>query len=144
MVPTHSSFITGNQSQILGFRDPRILRSKKICISAAQHTARLLHNIEDKQTLVFGFPWWQMISCLTCASSILLVASICVDDQLEGEQIDWTELDEDAKVCSTVFQALSTNSAAARVACDMLQGLKDTRIQTRGWFLSPLPSCTMH
>lgn len=66
----------------------RIRHFKRICLSAAQQTARLLHNIEDKKGLVRGFPWWQMISCLICASSILLVASICIDREQEAEEID--------------------------------------------------------
>ncbi|KAK5210441.1 hypothetical protein LTR41_004109 [Exophiala xenobiotica] len=108
--------------------------SKRKCILAAQHTARLLHNIEDKKSLVYGFPWWQMISCLICASSILLVAGICVDLNLEGDvfsDIDWEAVDEDAEVCLTVFQALSSNSNAAKIARDMMQRLKKTRMISR-------------
>jgi hypothetical protein len=72
-----------------------------------------------------------MISCLICASSILLVASICIDREQEAEEIDWTAVDEDADVCLTVFRALSTNSNAARLARDMMQGLKETRLHLK-------------
>jgi hypothetical protein len=109
----------------------RICLSKRRCVLAAQQTARLLHNVEDKKTLVYGFPWWQMISCLICASSILLVASICIDREQEAEETDWTAVDEDADVCLTVFGALSTNSNAARLARDMMQGLKETRLHLK-------------
>ncbi len=124
----------------------RIALSKRRCISAAQQTAKLLHNIEDKKSLVYGFPWWQMISCLICASSILLVASICVDlggDETKGTNniVDWAALDEDADVCLTVFQALSSNSNAARLARDMMQRLKETKINTQGEQAITIPTC---
>ncbi|KIX08046.1 uncharacterized protein Z518_02701 [Rhinocladiella mackenziei CBS 650.93] len=110
----------------------QILLSKRRCVLAAQCTARLLHNVEDKKSLVYGFPWWQMISCLICASSILLVASICMDlDGEDTQDIDWAGVDEDADVCLTVFQALSSNSNAARLARDMMQRLKETRIRSQ-------------
>lgn len=118
----------------------RISLLKRKCVLAAQHTAKLLHNIEDKKSLVYGFPWWQMISCLICASSILLVASICMD--LDGEDtkdIDWAGVDEDADVCLTVFQALSSNSNAARLARDMMQRLKETRFNSQGKITIPAP-----
>ncbi|KAJ9493283.1 hypothetical protein H2202_011259 [Exophiala xenobiotica] len=109
--------------------------SKRKCIVAAQQTAKLLHDLEDKKSLVYRFPWWQMISCLICASSILLVASICVDLELDKElfkDIDWAAVDEDAEVCLKVFQALSSNSNAARLAGDMMQRLKKTRTISQG------------
>ncbi|KIW86522.1 hypothetical protein Z517_01920 [Fonsecaea pedrosoi CBS 271.37] len=113
----------------------RISMSQRKCIVAAQHTAKLLHNLDDKKSLVYGFPWWQMISCLICASSILLVASICVDLDSDKEvfrDIDWAAVDEDAEVCLKVCQALSSNSNAARLASDMMQRLKKTRTISKG------------
>jgi hypothetical protein len=119
----------------------RISMSKRKCVMAAQQTAKLLHNLEDKKSLIYGFPWWQMISCLICASSILLVASICVNLDSESESevfrdIDWLAVDEDAEVCLQVFQALSSNSNAARLARDMMQRLKKTRTISYGKFPS--------
>lgn len=113
----------------------RISVSQRKCVVAAQCTARLLHNVEDKQGLVHGFPWWQMISCLICASSILMVARICIDRSLDEnifQGTDWLAIDEDAEVCLTVFEALSSNSNAARLAGDMLQRLKSTRLNSQG------------
>lgn len=119
----------------------RISMSKRKCVVAAQHTAKLLHNLDDKKSLVYGFPWWQMISCLICASSILLVASICVDLDLDKEvfkDIDWAAVDEDAEVCLKVCQALSSNSNAARLASDMMQRLKKTRTISKGeYYICP-------
>jgi len=110
----------------------RISMSKRKCVEAAQQTAKLLHKLEDKKSLVYGFPWWQMISCLICASSILFVASRCINLNSESEveifkDIDWLAVDEDAEVCLQVFQALSSNSNAARLARDMMQRLKNSR-----------------
>lgn len=116
-----------------------ICSSKRKCIVAAQHTAKLLHNLEDKKSLIYAFPWWQMISCLICASSILLVASICVDLVTEAEafkDIDWLAVDEDAEVCLQVFQALSPNSNAAKFAGEMMQRLKKTRTISCGEYAS--------
>ena len=111
----------------------RILQSQKKCVLAAQQTARLLHNVEDKKQLIHGFPWWQMISCLICASSILLVASLCMGREGEGvEDVDWLAVEEDADICLTVFRELSINSNAARLAEKMMQGLKETRVHPQG------------
>lgn len=100
----------------------RIKRAEKICISEAQQTARLLHNVSDEGSLVHDFPWWQMIPCLICASSILFIAESfsendCADCDAHGT------LREDAEICLTVFEALSSNSDAAKKAMKMLQGL---------------------
>ncbi|KAJ9283821.1 transcriptional regulator family: Fungal Specific TF [Paecilomyces variotii] len=100
----------------------RIKRAEKICISEAQQTARLLHNVSDEGSLVHDFPWWQMIPCLICASSILFIAESfsendCADCDTHGT------LREDAEICLTVFEALSSNSDAAKKAMKMLQGL---------------------
>ena len=106
----------------------RIHRCQRRCVSAAQKTARLLHNVEDKKTLIYAFPWWQMISCLICASSILLVAPLCFDRSVDTEEIDWAAVEEDSDVCLTVFEALSTNNDAARMARDMMKSLKETSL----------------
>ena len=103
-------------------------QSEKICIFEAQQTAHLLHNIVDERSLVHDFPWWQMISCLICASSILLVAgAFCEED---GKSLDLLPQDfnQDAETCLKVFEALSVNSEAARTATNMLKGIKGQRI----------------
>ncbi|CAK7269819.1 hypothetical protein SEPCBS119000_003766 [Sporothrix epigloea] len=126
-------------------------RYERICILEAQATAHLLHNVVDKQNLVHDFPWWQMISCLVYASSILVVASAFVarhqpggeaatvpaaagnpDNTADGtdsdgddsDTIDATALEDDAETCLTVFEALSLNSDSARLARNMMRRLK--------------------
>jgi len=102
----------------------QIDRAERICVSEAQATAHLLHNVRDEQSLVHDFPWWQMIPCLICASSILLVASAFLSANLE--ELPQT-FSEDAETCFKVFEALSINSEAASKATEMLKGL--TRLQ---------------
>jgi len=118
-------------SEPTAFHEPERSRVRQCtlkCVSAAQQTARLLHNLEDKQSLVHGFPWWQMISCLICASSILFVASICIDREQEPQAIDWAAVEDDADVCLTVLDAFTANNNAARLATEMMRGLKETRL----------------
>ncbi|KAE8168167.1 fungal-specific transcription factor domain-containing protein [Aspergillus tamarii] len=98
------------------------------CISAAQETAKLLHNVVDERSLVHDFPWWQMISCLICASSILFVAEAFYRDHdlLEG-RTSASCVRDDAEICLQVFKALSANSDAAKKAADMLERLSHLR-----------------
>jgi len=109
----------------------RVETLEKICIHGAQQTAHLLHNVADEKSLVHDFPWWQMISCLLCASSVLLVARACIEPN-QADLIDQSQaLDEDVETCLKVFDALSINSDAARRARDMMKYLKKTRILQR-------------
>lgn len=106
---------------------------EKTCIAEARETARLLHGVSSEQELVQDFPWWQMISCLTCAGSILLVSSIFsqrpgydgLDFDTHGlHDHDADSLHDDAETCLKMFEALSINSPSAKVARDMMDGLK--------------------
>jgi hypothetical protein len=109
----------------------RVQESKLICIESAQETARLMHHVPDKKTLTEDYPWWQIISCMMCASSILLVASKfssvlgLVDDTRRAV------LDEEIETLLTVFDALSVNSQAARLARGMTVGLQSANRQGR-------------
>lgn len=109
----------------------RIERAERICIFEARQTAHLLHNVSDERSLVHDFPWWQMISCLICASSILLVAEAFSNNNTELSELSPQSLHEDAETCFKVFEALSLNSAAARKAMDMLKSLARLRTSSR-------------
>lgn len=105
---------------------------EKVCIAEARETARLLHCISCEKDLVQEFPWWQMISCLICAGSILVVSSIFsqqTGDALEG--FDAAGISDDAETCLRVFEALSVNSKGARIARDMMEGLKECGLRWR-------------
>ncbi|KAE8341155.1 fungal-specific transcription factor domain-containing protein [Aspergillus arachidicola] len=110
-----------------------ISRAEWSCISAAQETAKLLHHVADERSLVHDFPWWQMISCLICASSILFVAEAFYRDHdlLEG-RTSASCVRDDAEICLQVFKALSANSDAAKRAADMLEGLSRLRLPADG------------
>ncbi|KAM5521582.1 hypothetical protein FOXYSP1_15473 [Fusarium oxysporum f. sp. phaseoli] len=104
---------------------PLISLFERTCVDEARQTARLLHHVSDKQDLVHEFPWLQMISCLICAGSILLVSSIFSQQSPDGNgEFDTEGLREDAETCLTVFEALSSNSKSAGIARDMIKGLK--------------------
>lgn len=99
---------------------------ERICINEARAIARLFHNVSRQQDLVQDFPWWQIISCLFCAGSILLVSSIFTrpaDDTIDGLSPDG--LADDAETCLQVFEALGANSTGARIARDMMEKLKE-------------------
>lgn len=99
---------------------------EKTCIMEAKETARLLHGISSKNDLVSDFPWWQMISCLVCASSILLVSSIFAQTRPEVFlEFDTAGLHDDAETCLKVFDALSIKSPGARNARDMMKALRE-------------------
>lgn len=105
----------------------RVVYFERICVSEAQATAHLLHDVTDKKSLVEDFPWWQMISCLICASSVLLVMRAFVPSVTATDHLQREVLEEDANTCLKVFDALSPNSDSARRARDMLQNLRDIR-----------------
>jgi hypothetical protein len=108
-----------------------IQAAEKKCIYAAQQTARLLHNVADERSLVQDFPWWQMISCLICAGSILFVADVFCDANKRSNEFSGY-LHEDANTCLKVFRALSVQSPAAKQAVGMLQSLAHLRSVSGG------------
>ncbi|KAF5263671.1 hypothetical protein FOXYS1_5580 [Fusarium oxysporum] len=113
---------------------------EKVCIAEARETARLMHSISCEKDLVQEFPWWQMISCLICAGSILVVSSIFsqqTGDALDG--FDAAGISDDAETCLRVFEALSVNSTGARIARDMMEGLKECGLRWRDATLTSEP-----
>lgn len=108
----------------------RISEAEYICIHEAQQIAHLLHNVTDERSLVHDFPWWQMISCLICASSILFVAETFCSDNAHLHGLTSQALREDAESCLKVFEVLSVNSIAAQKAADMLSAL--SRVKRAG------------
>lgn len=109
---------------------PRCAQYERICVAEARETAHLLHNVADEKDLVHDFPWWQMISCLICASSILVVASVFGRRPAAGPaaaaawEFDADVLDDDAETCLKAFEALSLLSDGARLGRDMMARLK--------------------
>lgn len=117
---------------------PLISGYERTCIMEARETARLLHNISSKEHLVHDFPWWQMISCLVCASSILLVSSIFAQARNESSiEFETASLYDDAETCLKVFDALSINSPGAGIARDMMKALKDCGLRWSSYHSIP-------
>lgn len=114
------------EATFAGIDWPLVTMYERICILEARETARLLHSISNEADLVQDFPWWQMISCLILAGSILVVSSIFTQHS-EGtfDGMDAASTSDDAETCLKVFEALSANSAGARMARDMMERLKD-------------------
>jgi hypothetical protein len=119
----------------------RVEQFQQICVREAQNMAHRLHNVADERSLVHDYPWWQMISCLICASSILLVASAYIESDGLNTELQSQTLNEDAETCLKVFDALSAKSDAARRARDMMNALKRSRILSKCMMATvPYPS----
>lgn len=92
------------------------------CVVEAQAIAHLMHNLSDTGDIVMNYPWWQMISCLVCAASVMILAE-CFNKQTHTEATTGS-LDDDIGVCMEVLSALATNSTGAKLALDMLKTLQ--------------------
>lgn len=136
----------------------RLRRCEAICISEAQETARLLHHVRDEKDLIHNYPWWQMISCLVCAGSILIVAKAILEQRHNEQQrpgvsddasaagggghglLEAETLGDDAETCVKVLEALAHNSDGARIARDMMCKLKAQSARLPVSVLGPLQS----
>ncbi|KAH6888415.1 fungal-specific transcription factor domain-containing protein [Thelonectria olida] len=96
------------------------------CISEARETARLFHNVQDEVQLIYDYPWWQLISCVVCAASILIVAGTF--KQMGAEVTEAGGLCDDAETCLKVLGALSSHSTGARHARHMVAKLLSQRL----------------
>ncbi|KAK4623733.1 Transcriptional activator protein acu-15 [Fulvia fulva] len=118
-------WLLSEDSSIMSISDAerqQIVSSEAICVSEARAIARTMENVNNEQDLVHDFPFWQMISCLICGASILLVAS---KFQVPPSPVDTvTALEADAAVCIRIFDALSAHSDAARLAAKMMRALQ--------------------
>ncbi|KAG8530307.1 uncharacterized protein KY384_004809 [Bacidia gigantensis] len=135
-------------SGLLEKNSNQIDRAEKICINEAQQTARLLYDVDHERNLIQDFPWWQMVSCILCASSILLVADSCLINEGNCAEMLHQDFRKDAENCLKVFEALSVDSEAIQRAKTMLKGvaerqrLTDAPCKIRG--KSQLPPVEAH
>jgi hypothetical protein len=97
------------------------------CISEARKTIQMLDGVMDKRELLWGFPWWQMISCLMCAQSVIMITRIVYPDH-----VDSAGLQADTDTCYKVLKALSTKSAAAERCLKIIDVMRDAQFQRRG------------
>ncbi|ETS79725.1 hypothetical protein PFICI_09578 [Pestalotiopsis fici W106-1] len=96
----------------------------KTCTLEAQAIAHLMHNVSDTMDIVMNYPWWQMISCLVCAASVMILTECC-DKKESSTDARLTALHEDSETCMEVLTALSNGSTGARLALKMLKGLRE-------------------
>lgn len=98
-----------------------------ICIAEAQAIAHLMHNVTDTTEIVLNYPWWQMVSCLVAAASVLVLAENFAkyEEHSEGNDLGGAPgLSEDVDTCVHVLHALSGRSNGAKLACTMIRSLR--------------------
>ena len=87
----------------------------------------MLDGVVNKKGLLWEFPWWQMISCLMCAQSVIMITQIvypCHEDS--------AGLQADTGTCYKVLEALSARSASAERCLKMIDLMRDTQVQQPG------------
>lgn len=87
----------------------------------------MLDGLMDKRGLLWEFPWWQMISCLMCAQSVIMITRIVYPQHVES-----AGLQADTETCYKVLEALSTKSAAAERCLKIIDQMRDTQFRQRG------------
>jgi hypothetical protein len=87
----------------------------------------MLDRVKNKQILLGEFPWWQMISCLMCAQSVIMIANMVYPDH-----VDSSGLRADAETGYKVLEALSSRSASAARCVKMIKIMQQTEIESNG------------
>ncbi|KAF3769990.1 hypothetical protein M406DRAFT_343947 [Cryphonectria parasitica EP155] len=100
----------------------------RICASEAQSIARLMHNVTDTVDIVMNYPWWQMVSCLVCAGSVMVMAGAFMRRDVVSSGGEATasisNLEEDVETCMHVLKALSDNSRGSKLAWNMMKDIR--------------------
>lgn len=96
------------------------------CVMEAQAIAHLMYNVTDTTEIVLNCPWWQMVSCLVAAASVLVLAENFAKHEPSRDlnPSPGPELSEDVETCVHVLHALSGNSNGAKLACTMIRSLR--------------------
>lgn len=95
------------------------------CVQEAQAIAHLMYNVSDTSDIVLNYPWWQMISCLVCAGSVLVLADTFAKYEPRGDLRGPSGLSEDIETLVNVLHALSGNSNGAKLACSMMRSIRE-------------------
>ncbi|KAI1740230.1 fungal-specific transcription factor domain-containing protein [Xylaria scruposa] len=133
-----------NQDQL-----SQIKQHGAVCEAEATAIIYLLQNVGDAEEVVMNYPWWQMISCLVCAGSVLVVAlasaeqkhnlNNCsannVDDADSSERLmgggrrggedHISSLSENVEICLRILSRLSPHSHGARRAWSMIKRIRE-------------------
>lgn len=86
----------------------------EICVSEAQQIARLFNGVQNQSQLIFEYPWWQLISCITCAASILIISDAV--PQVNMGTVIQTQVIDDLNTLLEILDVLSSRSLAAQQA----------------------------
>ncbi|KAK8872366.1 Transcriptional activator protein acu-15 [Apiospora arundinis] len=102
------------------------------CTLEAQAIIHLLHHVARPADIVIDYPWWQMISCLVCAGSVLVLAGAFFHGGDDDEHLNTTTtycgtaaaLGEDVETCVQVLHELSRHSHGAKLASRMMKNIR--------------------
>lgn len=118
-------YLRGHKTQALQpEQQVQIREYGNTCVQEAQAIAHLMHNVSDTSDIVMNYPWWQMISCLVCAGSVLVLADTFAKSEPTRDQGAAPGLAEDIETCVQVLHALSGNSNGAKLACRMMKSIR--------------------
>jgi hypothetical protein len=87
----------------------------------------MLDGVMNKRGFLWEFPWWQMISCLMCAQSVIMITRMVYPQHVES-----AGLKADTETCYKVLEALSAHSASAERCLKMIDLMRDTQLQQPG------------
>ncbi|KAI1125694.1 fungal-specific transcription factor domain-containing protein [Nemania abortiva] len=97
----------------------------RTCEQEAQAIIHLIHNVSDATEVVMNYPWWQLISCLICAGSVMIIAQACAGQEHDVNPRDSSALSEDIDICMQILEALSPHSQGAKRAWNMMNNVKE-------------------
>lgn len=119
--------LKGHETQaLLPDQHAQIREYGNTCVQEAQAIAHLMYNVNDTSDIVLNYPWWQMISCLVCAGSVLVLAETFARHEPRGDHLSSAApgLSEDIETLVHVLEALSHNSDGAKLACSMMKSIR--------------------
>lgn len=101
---------TLNPTAVLSPADDEFIRyGEQVCITESKEMSFMLHNVRSPTQLYREYPWWQMLSCIMCASSILVIVAT-----LDPVRADIESIRHELQLCLSVLQALQDNPGADR------------------------------
>lgn len=116
-----------NAQALLPEQHAQIREYGNTCVQEAQAIAHLMYNVSDTSDIVLNYPWWQMVSCLVCAGSVLVLADTFAKYEPRGDlgaAPASSGLGEDIETLVHVLHALSGNSNGAKLACSMMRSIQ--------------------
>lgn len=118
--------LKGHKTQVLlPEQQAQIHEYGNTCVQEAQAIAHLMYNVSDTSDIVLNYPWWQMVSCLVCAGSILVLSETFAKSEPRGDLSSHPGLNEDIETLVNVLHALSGNSKGAKLACNMMRSIRE-------------------